>query len=266
MVALIPGNLTRSVSKDIFAGTTGQYLLLVRIEGDSRSQMAYPGVPQWEYLFARYGHPFEQPDPLARARDGEAPLDREADNSVRLNNQAFASRAHGEMTEAEELLRRAIAADEGHVSAQHPTRSHQHNNLSLVLLLDNKLSAAAGSNTEAWQLKRTAEGGHDRTSGRILFVRLALLWLHSKEGELVLGQLHTLFAQGTLPNLGNVAMQWDVEDVLVSLKSRLSLGQHSFLTALVAALNDQKELDKLDQFDFWRNQAPVPLETAWPEN
>ena len=35
-------------------------------------------------------------------------------------------------------------------------------------------------------------------------------------------------------------------------------------TALVAVMNDCRQVSKLDEFDIWKNQTPIALDASWP--
>ncbi|MCX6879345.1 MAG: tetratricopeptide repeat protein [Verrucomicrobia bacterium] len=180
--------------------------------------------------------------------------------AVDLNNYALRLRKLGRYDEAAKHLEEAISIEDRFLPAEHPKRAHRRNNLSIVLMLANDLEAATAANAETWQLKRIAEGGHDRTSGRILFARIALSWLQGQDPATPIGQLRTLLAQGDLPCHGNINLQWKPADILDVLKPRLSPEQHQFLATLVTVLNDQARIDALDSFPLWRDSTPQPLD------
>ena len=79
-----------------------------------------------------------------------------------------------------------------------------------------------------------------------------------------LGQLKTLLTGPELPVASDVAVPWDIGYFIEFLKPKLGEHNAEFLTALVAALNDRTKLSALAPFPEWRNQPPVPLDTAWP--
>src|SRR5262249_45695808 len=124
--------------------------------------------------------------PLGRFRD----FHRHEPDPVDLNQRALDLRKQNQLDQAERLLRRAILIEDRQVAVDSPKRPHRRNNLAIVLLRMGRLPAARRVNQIAWQLKR---GRHDLTSGRILFVRIALRLLN-READIsrYLGQLKTL--------------------------------------------------------------------------
>jgi len=142
-----------------------------------------------------------------------------------------------------------------------PKLPHRLNNLTLVLLLQDKLTDADAINHEAWSLTRSRS---DITTARILFMRLVLCVRQSVSPAPYLGQLNTLLTGPALTAKGNVATQWDIAKPLEFLGEKLTSDHLDLLTALVAALNDRANLPALDAFSEWRNQPPVPLATPWP--
>ncbi len=119
----------------------------------------------------------------------------------------------------------------------------------------------AARNAEAWGLEA---GRHDVTSGRILFVRVALTLLRRGDPALYLGQLRTLLAQPTLECLGGIATEWEIPDVLRQLANTLDDAQALLLIELADVLNDRTTLPDLDDFAAWREAAPVSLDVPWP--
>jgi hypothetical protein len=51
-----------------------------------------------------------------------------------------------------------------------------------------------------------------------------------------------------------------MQPVLNCLQTQLSAESHTLLAALVAALNDARNLPALDAFAAWREATPQPLE------
>jgi len=184
------------------------------------------------------------------------------DIAISLNNLALILRDRSMHEEAATMLREAIEIEEASLSEAHPKRPHRLNNLTMVLMLGGNLEEAATVNAEAWRLKCiVTEGGHDVTSGRILFVRTVLSWLIGTNPAALLGRLKTLLAREELPAHGNISIRWDVADVLEQLRSRLPEKEKmDLLIALVDALNDHSYIVDLDQSPLWRNQPQVSLD------
>src|SRR5207247_4871910 len=99
-----------------------------------------------------------------------------------------------------------------------------------------KLQDAHQPNAAAWRLKA---GQHDVTSGRILFVRIALrLLLGDRDVRLYVGQLKTLLAGDPLGHLGNIETTWDIPDVLDMLDERLDPADTELLGTIKETLDD----------------------------
>ena len=144
-----------------------------------------------------------------------------------------------------------------------PKRGHRRNNLAMVLMRAGKLDEAARWNAEAWACKT---GQHDLTSGRILFVRIALrLLAGERDVTLHLGQLKTLLAHGPLECLGDIAPIWEIPDVLQTLREKLPVQDAELLAAIAETLNDRAHLDGLETFRPWRGAPPAELDVPWPE-
>ncbi|MBI3248684.1 MAG: tetratricopeptide repeat protein [Deltaproteobacteria bacterium] len=183
-----------------------------------------------------------------------------------LNNFALLLRKLKRFDEAAGFLRQAIELEERLLPAEHPNRAHRRNNLAIVLMLAGQFEAAARANAEAWHLKATvSQGGHDMTSARILFVRIALYCLTGSDAAICLGQLRSLLQQPDLPCYGGIQAIWQIEDVIADLREKLASDQAELLAALVAALNDRERVGDLDRFPMWRDHAAVPLDQPWAE-
>jgi hypothetical protein len=181
---------------------------------------------------------------------------------IALNQAALELRRQNALQEAEGLLRRAIEIEDAQVPADSPKRGHRRNNLALVLLRAEQLDEAGRWNAEAWRCKA---GQHDLTSGRILFVRVALRLLRGdRDVGRYLGQLKTLLARDPLECLGDVAPIWEIPDVLAMLRQQLSPGDAELLVEITETLNDRTSLAGLETFAPWRSAAPVSLDVAWP--
>jgi hypothetical protein len=155
-----------------------------------------------------------------------------------------------------------LAIEDRLLSSDHPKRAHRRNNLAMVCMLANRLDESESLNREAWAHKT---GQHDVTSGRILFLRIALCWLLDADASLYLGQLRTLLAQPNLTSLGGVDRQWEAADILDELSKRLTTEKAGFLRALVLALNEPGKIAQLDRFSLWLFVLDEPLDAPWPE-
>jgi hypothetical protein len=181
---------------------------------------------------------------------------------VALNQAALEHRKLGQLDVAARHLREAIAIEDRLVAADSPKRPHRRNNLALVLMRAGKLPEGRRLNAEAWRLK---DGSHDLTSGRILFVRIALNLLEGDDARLYLGQLKTLLHRDSLDCTGDIAPIWDIPDVLTMLWTKLPAADADLLMHAAKALEDRLYVIALEALDAWRTAAPVPLEVGWPE-
>ena len=203
------------------------------------------GILSDEELFHTTVHEVASPDPIA------------------LNQAALHHRKCDQLELAERRLREAVALEDAAVAAGSPKRPHRRNNLALVLMRAGNLAEAIAVNAEAWRLK---SGQHDLTSGRILFVRIALTLLRGKRNaRLHLGQLKTLLRREPLTCRGDIADFWDVPDVLAMLCQDLRAADAELLLHLAEALNDRKRRGVLGRFAAWKGARAVPLESPWPD-
>ena len=182
---------------------------------------------------------------------------------VTLNQRALEHRRRDELREAERLLRQAIEIEDTQVAADSPKRPHRRNNLAIVLLRAGMLAEAGRLNAEAWRLKA---GQHDLTSGRILFVRIALRFLlGERDASLYLGQLKTLLQCDPLECLGDIAATWEIPDVLAMLHAALPAAEAELLARVAEALDDRGRLVALDAIEAWGGAGAMPLDAPWPE-
>ena len=114
----------------------------------------------------------------------------------------------------------------------------------------------------AWQMKSEQ---HDITSVRLLFVRLSVALLDSQPIAEYVGQLKTLLLLETLSDYANVGIAWNLKYFIVYLRRRLPANSVGMLSALAAGINERKVLPKLEQFNDWRDQPAIGLETPWPD-
>jgi tetratricopeptide (TPR) repeat protein len=182
--------------------------------------------------------------------------------AVHLNNHALVLRTLNRYDEAAAQLQRAIGIEDRLLPPEHPIRAHRRNNLAIVFMLANRLDEAISVADKAWLLTR---GRRDVTSGRILFVRIALSWLRNEDPGPFSGQLRTMLAEPELPCLGWVARRWDVADLLDRIGARLGPEKAELLAALVMALNEPSKIGNLERIDLWKGTAALPLDAPRPE-
>jgi Pup-ligase protein/Tetratricopeptide repeat len=199
---------------------------------------------------------------LLMGRRFRRPTANETQDPISLNQTALDLRQRNRLDEAERLLRQAIEIEDAQVAADSPKRPHRRNNLAIVLMRAGRLEEAGRWNTAAWHLKA---GQHDLTSGRILFVRIALrLQLDDRDVGLYVGQLKTLLGLDPLPCLGDIATTWEIPDVLDMLVERLRTAEADLLETIAATLDHRVNRPLLDAFEVWSAAPAVPLEAPWP--
>jgi hypothetical protein len=130
--------------------------------------------------------------------------------------------------------------------------------LGRILLIQDRFEETLKEATAAWNHRAEAPA---YIIPRILWLELALLCVSLDEKEagiqaapVIIGRLKTALA------CEGAHMEWTMDPVLEHLQPRVSTEQHRLLAALVAALNDAKNLPVLEQFPAWRAAQPQPLE------
>ena len=244
---------------------------LVRKLWRQRGQYACAWDGVWDYGKRRcvdLGDPFAVDPPWKPWAEGPRdrpfciPLDLEQDpDPIELNQQALELRRRDHLVDAERLLRQAIAIEDARLPADSPKRPHRRNNLATVLLRAGKLDEATRFNAQAWRLKT---GRHDLTSGRVLFVRVALrLLLGECDVTLYLGQLKILLGRDPLPCHGDISETWEIPDVIAMLSRNLPPDVGALMAKLADVLNERTLLPTLEACDAWVSAPPVALETPW---
>jgi tetratricopeptide (TPR) repeat protein len=183
--------------------------------------------------------------------------------AIDLNNRALELRKEGRLAESESLLREALRLDEQLRGSSDPKIAHRLNNLSTVLIMQRNTDEAGQALVRAWAIKQST--AHDITSLRILFVRIMLALLEKESPAQFCGQLKTLLAVSDLGDKADVVKKWDIDCFVDQLRPKLPVEWAAFLTALTAVLNDRSQLSRLDEFDLWKSQPRVSLESKWPE-
>ena len=55
-------------------------------------------------------------------------------------------------------------------------------------------------------------------------------------------------------------MEWTMQPVLDHIKPKLTEQQHALLSALIDAMSDKQNLEKMNKFEAWRNAIPEEIE------
>jgi tetratricopeptide (TPR) repeat protein len=164
----------------------------------------------------------------------------------------------GDYAKAEEILRGLVEAE-----FEMPTNLMH---LARLCLITNRDSEAKELVVRALSYRANAPV---YTIPRLLWFQLALDMLEQDQATEIRGQMSATILGRLKTALQNdeAFMEWTMQPVLDHLHSKLGIGNSKLetqdlelLTALVAALNDAKNLSALDAFPVWRDAIPQTLE------
>jgi hypothetical protein len=182
-------------------------------------------------------------------------------HAIELNNLAISMRTNGRLEEAEGLLRAALAVDLAAGAPSARKIPHRRNNLASVLLMQGRLSDACEQVTLAWQQIGTA---YDRTSVRVLVLRLAIALVGGEPSQVLIGQAKRHVAMEPLPDFADVEPRWRVAPLLEALVPRLTMDQHMLLKGIAEVLNGDRLVASLLGVRLWRETPEQPLDAPWP--
>lgn len=182
------------------------------------------------------------------------------DTALACNQLGVLLRTLGRPAEAEPFARRALAIDEAARGPEHQKVAHRLNNLALLLVMQDQLEEARALLGRAWEIKMQ---GHDITSARVVWTRLAAAMLAGEAQELLVRSMKTLLAGPQLSSI-DVAPHWHVAPVVEFVRPRLAAEDANLLLRLGEVLNDRRRLSLLDALPAWAEAAPVALESGWP--
>ena len=149
----------------------------------------------------------------------------------------------GDYKNAEKLLN-SVLAEEFEIPG---TFCH----LSRICIITNRISKAHEYIEQAWQHRSEAPA---YIMARILWFKITLTLLNYSSNENYLGQLKIVLEKEE----ANTA--WSMQPVLDHIKPQITMHQHLFLSALINALSDKKNMDKLNDFAEWRDAKPEEIE------
>ncbi len=175
---------------------------------------------------------------------------------IDLNNSAIEKRKAGLLDEAVRLHREALKWDEEKRGKSDPKIPHRLNNLSIALVMMNKLEEAKELTDRAWLLK---SGSHDLTSMRILFVKLCIAFVKSEPTEKLIGRLKTLLCRDSVEDFASVNREWDIADFIGYLEGILGADKQQLVIALKNAIIVQSKVADLDGYAFWKEAVAEPL-------
>lgn len=134
----------------------------------------------------------------------------------------------------------------------------------LALITDNFADVLLHAN-EAWRMKNEAKS---YVLARIIWFKICLEFLNSKSrntNKSIFRDLKLLFKKEmkadsnlmrqlkTILKKDDAFMGWAMQPILDHINPKITKTQHALLTALVAAMSDKQNLQKLNDFPEWRN-------------
>ena len=126
-----------------------------------------------------------------------------------------------------------------------------HCHLTRIYILTDRLSEAKKNVEQAWVHRSEAPV---YVVARILWFKITLVYLGKSSPNNFFSQLKTILQKE------DAYMEWTMHPVLDHIKPKLTAPQHSLLTALVAAMSDKQNLEKLNHFEEWRDAKPEEIE------
>ena len=199
--------------------------------------------------------------------------------AIALNNYGLLLRDKGDLEFSLKSYMEALDIDQQIREPNDPKIAHRMNNVSMVLMMMDRLAEAKLMTSDAWNVKGT---NHDVTSGRILWVRLAINLLESTSIDLYLGQLKSLVSKPEVEQALSVTDYWNVESVIDNLATRLNDNEMELLTSLWQYFNNRShfhvQIDSSEQtstspssglyflndLKIWHDQQEISLDEAWP--
>jgi len=155
-----------------------------------------------------------------------------------LREEAFKQFKFGRYKEANRILQLLLSVNYEILS----TRIH----LARIALISDNVTEVNKQIKKVWDKRKDIK---PYLLARVLWFRLYLKYLESgdqKEAAVIIGQLKTLLQNE------EAIKEWTMKSVLDHLRPQIYEHQHSFLSALVNALNAKQNLEKLNEFAEWR--------------
>jgi len=146
-------------------------------------------------------------------------------------------------TNAEKLLNRVL------VEKFEIPGTHCH--LARIYILTDRLSEAEEHVELACQHRTEAPV---YVTARIIWFKIALRFLKKTNIENLIDKLKAVISKE------GVFMVWTMKPVLDHIKPQITEQQHAFLSAIIDALNDKKYLERLNNFEEWRDAKPEELD------
>ncbi len=184
---------------------------------------------------------------LIRLRSIEIISSKSKKNPMMLRGLALDCFKLGDYEKAEELLNRLLQ------TGFEPTGTRHH--LARVCMMNDRFKEAQNHVAQALA---DLDSARPYIIARLLWFRIAFMLIDGKPEEKdkaeeikrLLGKLKTVFQND------DAFMKWTMQPVLDHLKPRLTDNDHALLTALVDAMSDRANVEKMDVFRQWRDAKP----------
>ena len=170
-------------------------------------------------------------------------INSDLNDPILLRNLALEYYKLGDYVSADELLKRLLLIDPESVGTYH--------HLARICLITDKFTEAEKHVQEAWKVKHEAK---PYIVVRLLWFKITLAFIEDNYLESYIGQLKSVLQKE------DAFMEWTMQPVLDHIKSQLSEHQHAFLAALVDAMSNKQNLEKLNDFKEWKDAVAVKPE------
>ncbi len=174
-------------------------------------------------------------------------LESEPDHANNNCNYAnFLAEIRKDYGKAEEYYKKALEIE--------PDAADLNGNCAKSLLSQGRLEEAQERVSKAWQ--HCSDEGQEQLGAELSFYEVVLARLEGKPEEetIALGKLKFLFTEGFERS------PWDLSGVLDRMRAEgVSEEEMEFYETLAAAVSDETQVDKLEEFSKWQEVEPVPV-------
>jgi hypothetical protein len=126
-----------------------------------------------------------------------------------------------------------------------------HHHLARIYLITDRFTESESHVENAWNMRKDAK---NYIIARLLWFKIAIAQLVKKPLENYLGQLKSVFQKE------DAFMNWTMQPVLDHIKPQITEHQHALLSALVDAMSDKVNLEKLNEFEEWSDAKPEKID------
>jgi hypothetical protein len=93
-----------------------------------------------------------------------------------------------------------------------------------------------------------------------MYLLIVLSFLRGVPPKQYIGIIKTLLQPGGSKAHGVIAT-WNMGNFMDQLRTKLSADAVAFLNVLTLCVSERRVLKEMEQFDLWKNQAPLTLDT-----